>query len=238
MTRINIDFLVTKQFLSLVTKEPLRATDRNYFYAVFDLCDTWSNVSGIKASFVRDDLSFVIPLEAGADGCLECLIPWEVMQDKGEFYVGVFGGDRILTNRVRVDVAEGCLCDGGLPQAPTEDWFFKMEQNIEDLNDDMAGGKAGQVLSKASNDDNDFEWVDITVDLGNYYTKDETDEALKNVSVDLTDYYTKTQTDKAIEAAVSAIPGTDLSNYYTKTEIDSIVGDVASALDAINGEVI
>lgn len=30
----------------------------------------------------------------------------------------------------------------------------------------------------------------------------------------------------------------DLSNYYTKSEIDSMIGDINSALDLINGEVI
>ena len=130
MTRIDIEFSVEKQKLTLLTKEPLRAKDENYFYAVFNLCEKWSNVSGIKASFVRDDLSFVIELTQGADNCLECLIPWELMTDKGEFYVGVFGGDRILTNTVRVDVAESCLCDGVAPQPPTPDWFTKIEDEI------------------------------------------------------------------------------------------------------------
>jgi hypothetical protein len=33
------------------------------------------------------------------------------------------------------------------------------------------------------------------VDLSDYYTKTEIDEALDNVSVDLSDYYTKTEID-------------------------------------------
>ena len=32
--------------------------------------------------------------------------------------------------------------------------------------------------------------------------------------------------------------GGDLSNYYTKAEIDAMIGDISSALDTINGEVV
>lgn len=48
-------------------------------------------------------------------------------------------------------------------------------------------------------------------ELENYYTKNEVDDLLDNI---------------------------DLSNYYTKTEIDNMVGDIGTALDTINGEVV
>lgn len=59
-------------------------------------------------------------------------------------------------------------------------------------------------------------------------------------NVDLSGYYNKTQVDSLIDT----IPETDLSEYYKKTEtyskveVDTMVGDIASALDTINGEVI
>ncbi len=43
----------------------------------------------------------------------------------------------------------------------------------------------------------------------------------------------------ATEAGIQeAIQDIDLSNYYTKTEIDDMIGDIATALDTIQGEVI
>lgn len=44
------------------------------------------------------------------------------------------------------------------------------------------------------------------------------------VQVDLGDYYTKTETDDAIEQAVAAIPEVDLSEYAKKSEIPSTTG--------------
>lgn len=67
--------------------------------------------------------------------------------------------------------------------------------------------------------------------------------------VDLSDYYTKTETDTLLneKANTTDIPDVssfitkdvdDLTNYYTMTDIDDLVGDISTALDTINGEVI
>ena len=79
------------------------------------------------------------------------------------------------------------------------------------------------------------------------YTKAEVDGIIDNIpTTDLSDYYNKAQ----VDSLISAIPETDLSNYYNKTEVynklesyskaevDTMVGDIASALDTINGQVI
>ena len=65
------------------------------------------------------------------------------------------------------------------------------------------------------------------------------------IQVDLTDYYTKTETNNLLntKANVSDIPTktSDLindSDFTTKTYVDNIVGDINTALDTINGEVI
>lgn len=75
-------------------------------------------------------------------------------------------------------------------------------------------------------------------DLGNYYTKEETNELIDKVStgeVDLTNYYTKGQTNSLIQNAEDRlneridnldIPETDLSNYYTKTEVDEKIENI------------
>ncbi|MDR2950710.1 MAG: hypothetical protein LBV71_16100 [Prevotella sp.] len=85
-----------------------------------------------------------------------------------------------------------------------------------------------------------------TVDLTNYYDKDEIDDLLDNLSagdVDLTNYYTKLQADSLlsnkanvgdsytkteVDGKIAAIPATDLSNYYTKTEVDSLIPDLSN----------
>ena len=71
-----------------------------------------------------------------------------------------------------------------------------------------------------------------TVDLSNYYTKNETysktevDEKIAAVpgggTVDLSNYYTKTETDQKIAEAQLAGGGVDLSGYALKSEIPDV----------------
>lgn len=105
------------------------------------------------------------------------------------------------------------------------------------------------------------------VDLSNYYNKTQTDNLLsgKVDTTTLNDYYTKTRTDELLggkvdtstynskmtqidtslgnKANISDIPTktSDLTNdsgFTTKTYVDDLVGDIDTALDLINGEVI
>ena len=130
MPRINVPFVVEKQRIALLEPVELVAGGQNYFYATFNLCKTWKKISGIKALFTRGDISKLMTLTAG-EGCMECQIPWEVMEDMGVFHVGIFGGDRLLTNMTYVVVRKGCLTEGGLPEEPTPDWFKIIEEKVK-----------------------------------------------------------------------------------------------------------
>ena len=220
-TRIDINFKIVKQQMTLLTKEPLRQMDANYFYAVFDLCETWSTVEGIKASFARDDagLYFVVDLVAGENGRLECQIPWEVLQKKGQFYCGVFGGNRILTNKVRVDVADSCYCDGEYPQAPTQDWFAKVEYQLEHITIDESQIETAvndylteHPVTVTETDPTVPEWAKQATKPT--YTADEVGAAPEVHSHDDL-YYTKTQIDSA--GYLTSIP----AEYVTETELEA-----------------
>ena len=134
MPRIDVHFTVTEQVLRQYPPTLLRAGDRNYFYATFDVCEKWADVAELRAVFERGDLErpYVQDLVQG-NGCYECVIPWEVMQTPGIVRVGIFGGDRILTNKVDLPVSVGCACDGDTPRSPTRDWFLRMEELIKEL---------------------------------------------------------------------------------------------------------
>lgn len=134
MPRLDVPFTVTEQVLRQYPPTLLRAGDRNYFYATFDVCEKWADVADLRAVFERGDLErpYVQDLVQG-NGCYECVIPWEVMQTPGIVRVGVFGGDRILTNKVDLTISVGCACDGDTPRSPTRDWFLRMEELINEL---------------------------------------------------------------------------------------------------------
>lgn len=132
MPRIDVPFVVEKQRITQPAQVELVAGGQNYFYATFNICKTWRKINGIKALFTRDSISKLMDLTEGND-CLECQIPWEVMKDVGVFRVGVFGGDRLLTNMTYVVVKQGCITEGEPPAPPSEDWFTKIENENNDF---------------------------------------------------------------------------------------------------------
>ena len=131
MARINVPFTVKQQHITQPTREAIVAGGQNYFYAVFTLCDTWEDINNLKAVFVGKNIDKLINLDKTDNG-YECKIPWEVMCDKGSFQVGIFGGDRLLTDYAYVIVKQGCVTDGEFPTSPTPDWFTKMEEDVKD----------------------------------------------------------------------------------------------------------
>lgn len=78
--------------------------------------------------------------------------------------------------------------------------------------------------------------IGVQLDLSDYYTKQETNTLLsgKANTSDIPTKVSQLQNDSGfITNQVS-----NLANYYTKTEIDATIGDINTALDLINGEVI
>lgn len=130
MARIVIPFKVEKQHITQPTREVIVAGGQNYFYATFTINEVWEDIKNVKAVFSRDNISKPVPLIETETG-YECVIPWEVMVDKGSFQVGIFGGDRLLTDYAYVIVKEGCVVDGESPLPPTPDWFTKIEEDVE-----------------------------------------------------------------------------------------------------------
>ena len=72
-----------------------------------------------------------------------------------------------------------------------------------------------------------------SVNLDNYYTKNEVDELIDNIdtpNIDLSNYYTKSETpsknevDELIENI--DVPNVDLDDYYTKSEVDELIESI------------
>lgn len=180
MPRIDVPFVVEKQRITQPTQVELVAGGQNYFYATFELCDTWSDLSDIKVMFSRDDITKLVELTDGG-GTLECQIPWEVMVDKGVFHVGIFGGLRLLTDLTYVKVRQGCLTEGEPPTPSGEDWFGKVEREISELE----SGKANK---------------------SDVYTKVETNNVVKQkINTALNDYYTKTEVKEYVDGQTEII---------------------------------
>ncbi len=106
----------------------------------------WSELTK-TASFIREGKAYLVLL----DNVDECFIPWECLESKGTFTVGVFGvadGVRLTTNVLRFNVAEGCACEGDEPAEPSQEIYEQIlalcgEANrvAQSVRDDVDAGK-------------------------------------------------------------------------------------------------
>lgn len=137
MTKINVPFVVRGQ--NIYQKAPpkrLSAGGQNYFFATFDFDETWKSIPYKKATFrLGKDAPIVVDIAES-----ECVIPHEMMQKPGFFTVGVFGGDLLPTGTATVEVMEGVLTAGDDPEPPTPDWFDRIENRLDNLEEGGGGG--------------------------------------------------------------------------------------------------
>lgn len=151
MPRIDILFSVDDDVISRLDKKRPKSGDREYYYAKFSINgEIWDNIDNKRASFTRGNNTYIMPLEAYND-CLECKIPWEVMTKPGYFNVGIFGGNRLLTNQVKVDVDKGCLYNGTESVPPTPDWFNKIDMKIDDIDSKIENIETPDIPTKLPN---------------------------------------------------------------------------------------
>ena len=171
MPRIDVPFIVENQSISQPSRVELVSGGQNYFYATFKLSEMWLDITDLKAVFVRGDMSKLIDLQEGND-CLECRIPWEVMANKGVLEVGIFGGDRLLTNYAYVVVKQGCVTDGEVPESPSEDWFGKVDKALSELDSEKASLDDVYTIAETEDIINDT----VNNALKEYYTEEEVKE--------------------------------------------------------------
>lgn len=129
MPRINLKFCIDEQVISRADSKVLRAGDQSYIYAVFNSSQEWDELLP-KAIFKRDERVWIMPLNPGRNG-LECRIPWEVMDEAGLFYVGLYGGQTLLTNLIHVEVGSSCMCGDMDNFAPTKDVFDLLNDRLK-----------------------------------------------------------------------------------------------------------
>jgi hypothetical protein len=147
----------------------------------------WAELSKF-ANFSRDGKSYFVPLDAVE----ECYIPWECLESKGSFTIGIFGvGDsvRLPTTKLRFNVEEGCLCDGSEPADPTPElWEMMIALSNEAVrvaqsvrSDADAGKFDGQVGEKGDKGDTGANGLTPYInDNGNWQIGDE-DTGIKAV---------------------------------------------------------
>lgn len=240
MPRINVHFVCEEQNLTPPSKR-LRAGDKNYFFAIFDLCEQWQELQ-VRARFRRADMvmPLVVDLTPTEDGKKECQIPWEVLTASGTVYVGIFAGDLILTNEAPLYIDAAFDATGGEdPQDPTRDWFLATEEHLAELDEKVAeaveppvksvNGQKGAVVLNAE-------------DVGALPADTQIPTVPTNVSAFSNDagYATEKQVTQAVAAVADTIPDvpTNVSafnndaGYQTAAQVDATARARASEVEA------
>jgi hypothetical protein len=128
MPRFDIEFRVATdtQTITAVSAPQIRAGSRNYWYAVFSIDGEMSDLQGLTASFSRNPYkggarkAYMVPIVDG-----ECQIPWEALTKRGTVYVGLFGGDLMVTNEAEITVTYAAPTMGDAP-VPHENWYDEL----------------------------------------------------------------------------------------------------------------
>lgn len=94
----------------------------NYDSILFDFCSAWDGFTKTAIFYRSEDEVFYQLL----DGSNTCIIPKEVLREKGDVYIGVFGvsGDTTLTSQVlKYKITKGAITEDLKPADPTPDIY-------------------------------------------------------------------------------------------------------------------
>lgn len=108
-----IEFSVQHQTITRTDKYKVVGGSQNYLRARFTFCDEWEGVTATAVFSTNSGKHYSVLIEDG-----ECLVPWEVLGG-AEFWVGVFGGERMTTSTARVAVKPGVKFNASPGVEPT-----------------------------------------------------------------------------------------------------------------------
>lgn len=148
---MDLRFNVESQHITRTDRNIVVAKSQNYLKAKFDFSPDWA---GKTKTAVFNNNGHVYNVILDND---ECFVAEEVIRQPG-FTVSVFGGDLITADVVMIRVEASGYEIGGSPEPPTPEVY----EQVLGMFDKFRGGEEGQVLSKSSDEDLEFKWVEQT----------------------------------------------------------------------------
>lgn len=127
---------IVDQTMTLVSIPTLASGGVNETKLECTFCSLWDGL-GKVAVFYRDkDNVYHVPLVAGA-----CVVPHEVTDQEGTFWLGVFGSDDDTTRTskvVQLTVEQGAITQGTTPCEPTPDVYSQILANYAEMEQQLA----------------------------------------------------------------------------------------------------
>lgn len=121
---MQLEFKVSEQTLTLESKQNVVADSLNYLTCHFTFTDEWKDITKTAVFISNTDAVYNVILK---DDC--CEVPWEVIEAPS-FRVSVFGGNRITTTVLAVNVSESGYIEGETPEEPTPDVYQQILESM------------------------------------------------------------------------------------------------------------
>ena len=112
------------QALIFLNTPTISSGNVNYDTISFDFCSRWDGYIKTAIFYRTKDEAYYQILDNDS-----CIIPKEVLKDKGVIYIGVFGtlGDKTITSQVlQYRIQEGALTEDLIPADPTPDIYAQL----------------------------------------------------------------------------------------------------------------
>ncbi len=119
MKQKTLDFFVDEQFIR-APHHKVVADSRGYLTARFSFGEAWRGLTKTAVFLGADGRTYHVLLTDDA-----CEVPPQVLRPT-QFFVSVFGGDRLTTDRVAVEVAASGFAEGITPPPTTPDIYSQL----------------------------------------------------------------------------------------------------------------
>ena len=126
MDRKYLRFSVDGQIITRKDNLPVVGGTQNYLYAEFDLSEEWNGLHQTAVFSSNSGRHIGVVIENG-----QCAVPWEVLRGT-EFWVGVFAGERITSNTVRVPVMTAVKTNATPGVQPTPSAYEMLVKRTEE----------------------------------------------------------------------------------------------------------
>ncbi len=121
MKQKTLDFFVDEQFIR-APHHRVVADSRDYLTARFSFGEAWQGLTKTAVFLGADGRAYHMLLTDDA-----CAVPPQVLRPT-QFFVSVFGGDRLTTDRVAVEVVASGFVEGITPPPTTADIYTQLTQ--------------------------------------------------------------------------------------------------------------
>ena len=124
------------QAISFLNTPVISSGNVNYDRIVFDFCSRWDGYAKTAIFYRNKDEVYYQLLTNDS-----CLIPNEVLGEKGVIYIGVFGtlGDKTITSQVLTyRIQEGAITEDLIPADPTPDIYAQIISKYNDYDTRLA----------------------------------------------------------------------------------------------------